>query len=96
MALEGGEHGAALGPVVAVLEARPIVSFLPVLLIEILFGLAMDYEVFLVSRIREAYVCSGNPREAIVTGSARAAGSSRRPRSSWSACSGRSCSTRTR
>ena len=28
----------------------------------------MDYEVFLVSRIREAYVRSGNPREAIVTG----------------------------
>jgi len=39
-----------------------------VLLIGILFGLAMDYEVFLVSRMREAYVKSGNPREAIVTG----------------------------
>jgi uncharacterized membrane protein YdfJ with MMPL/SSD domain len=44
----------------------PIVSFLPVLLIGILFGL--DYEVFLVSRMREAYVHSGNAREAIVTG----------------------------
>jgi uncharacterized membrane protein YdfJ with MMPL/SSD domain len=39
-----------------------------VLLIGILFGLAMDYEVFLVSRMREAYVKSGDAREAIVTG----------------------------
>jgi putative drug exporter of the RND superfamily len=52
----------------SVAQAGPVVSFLPVLLIGILFGLAMDYEVFLVSRIREAYVRSGDPREAIVTG----------------------------
>jgi uncharacterized membrane protein YdfJ with MMPL/SSD domain len=39
-----------------------------VLLIGILFGLAMDYEVFLVSRMREAYVKSGDAREAIITG----------------------------
>jgi putative drug exporter of the RND superfamily len=52
----------------SVAQAGPIVSFLPVLLIGILFGLAMDYEVFLVSRIREAYVRSGDPKEAIVTG----------------------------
>ena len=51
-----------------VAQAGPIVSFLPVLLIGILFGLAMDYEVFLVSRMREAYVKSGNAREAVVTG----------------------------
>ena len=38
------------------------------LLIGILFGLAMDYEVFLVSRMREAYVHSGDARESIVTG----------------------------
>ena len=37
----------------------PIVSFLPVLLIGILFGLAMDYEVFLVSRMREQFVHDG-------------------------------------
>ena len=36
--------------------AGPLVSFLPILLIGILFGLAMDYEVFLVSRMREDYV----------------------------------------
>ena len=49
----------------------PVVSFLPVLLIGILFGLAMDYEVFLVSRMREAYVKSGDAREAVVTGYAQ-------------------------
>jgi RND superfamily putative drug exporter len=46
----------------------PIVSFLPVLLIGILFGLAMDYEVFLVSRMREQFVKTGNARESVITG----------------------------
>jgi RND superfamily putative drug exporter len=46
----------------------PIVSFLPILLIGILFGLAMDYEVFLVSRMRESYVHSGRARDSIVRG----------------------------
>ena len=57
-----------LADLFGVAQAGPIVSFLPVLLIGILFGLAMDYEVFLVSRMREAYVHTGKPREAIVTG----------------------------
>ena len=57
-----------LADLFAVAQAGPIVSFLPVLLIGILFGLAMDYEVFLVSRMREAYVHTGNARESIVTG----------------------------
>ncbi len=57
-----------LADLFSVAQAGPIVSFLPVLLIGILFGLAMDYEVFLVSRMREAYVKSGDAREAIVTG----------------------------
>jgi putative drug exporter of the RND superfamily len=57
-----------LADLFSVAQTGPIVSFLPVLLIGILFGLAMDYEVFLVSRMREAYVRSGDPREAIVTG----------------------------
>jgi RND superfamily putative drug exporter len=51
-----------------VAQTGPIVSFLPVLLIAILFGLAMDYEVFLVSRMRESFVHTGKPRESIVTG----------------------------
>jgi RND superfamily putative drug exporter len=46
----------------------PIVSFLPVLLIGILFGLAMDYEVFLLSRVRESFVHSGKARESVVRG----------------------------
>ena len=46
----------------------PLVSFLPILLIGILFGLAMDYEVFLVSRMREDFVHGETAREAIVSG----------------------------
>jgi uncharacterized membrane protein YdfJ with MMPL/SSD domain len=57
-----------LADLFSVAQPGPVVSFLPVLLIGILFGLAMDYEVFLVSRMREAYVRSGDAREAIVTG----------------------------
>jgi uncharacterized membrane protein YdfJ with MMPL/SSD domain len=57
-----------LADVFSVAQEGPIVSFLPILLIGILFGLAMDYEVFLVSRMRESYVHSGDAREAIVTG----------------------------
>ncbi|MET0684268.1 MAG: MMPL family transporter [Solirubrobacteraceae bacterium] len=51
-----------------VANTGPVVSFLPVLLIGILFGLAMDYEVFLVSRIREQYVKTGDARGSIVAG----------------------------
>ncbi|GGM25377.1 MMPL family transporter [Dactylosporangium sucinum] len=46
----------------------PLVSFLPILLIGILFGLAMDYEVFLVSRMREDYVHGASAQEATVSG----------------------------
>jgi RND superfamily putative drug exporter len=58
-------HGAGI---LGVDTTSPIVSFLPVLLISILFGLAMDYEVFLVSRIRESYVEDHQPLAAIVNG----------------------------
>jgi RND superfamily putative drug exporter len=57
-----------LADVFGVSNPSPIVSFLPILLIGILFGLAMDYEVFLVSRMREAFVHGAKPRDAIVTG----------------------------
>ncbi len=46
----------------------PIVSFLPILLMAVLFGLAMDYEVFLVSRMREEVDHGAAPREAIIAG----------------------------
>jgi uncharacterized membrane protein YdfJ with MMPL/SSD domain len=57
-----------LADVFGVAQAGPIVSFLPVLLIGILFGLAMDYEVFLVSRMRETFTHTGRARESVVTG----------------------------
>ncbi len=46
----------------------PIVSFVPVILVGVLFGLAMDYEVFLVSRMREHYHHSGDAEEAVLGG----------------------------
>ncbi|MGB3687346.1 MAG: MMPL family transporter [Ornithinimicrobium sp.] len=49
-------------------EGQPIVSFLPIFVIGVVFGLAMDYQVFLVTRIREARVHGANSREAIVDG----------------------------
>ncbi|MFE0022615.1 MMPL family transporter [Amycolatopsis sp. NPDC059021] len=45
-----------------------VISFLPIILMGVLFGLAMDYEVFLVSRIREDYVHKGDPHHAIESG----------------------------
>jgi RND superfamily putative drug exporter len=51
----------------------PIMSMLPILLIGVLFGLAMDYQVFLVTRMREDYVHGTEPREAVVSGFAHGA-----------------------
>jgi RND superfamily putative drug exporter len=48
--------------------ATPILAFLPVIVIGVLFGLAMDYEVFLMSRIHEYYQDSGNNRQAVLKG----------------------------
>ncbi|MER2125266.1 MAG: MMPL family transporter, partial [Exiguobacterium indicum] len=72
--------GATLGFVVFVIQdghfidlfgfptASPVLSFLPVIVIGILFGLAMDYEVFLVSRMREEFTRTSNAKQAILTG----------------------------
>ncbi len=49
----------------------PIISFFPVMLFAILFGLSMDYNVFLLSRVREAYQGGDGPRESVVHGVAR-------------------------
>ncbi|MFG3149364.1 MMPL family transporter [Streptomyces sp. NPDC048243] len=71
---------AALGAVVAVFqwgwlsglmgveETGPIMSMMPIFMVGVVFGLAMDYEVFLVTRMREAYVHGEKPSQAIVTG----------------------------
>ena len=72
--------GAALGAVVAVfqlgwldgvfpgLSGGPIVSFLPIFVMGVLFGLAMDYEMFLVSAMREDYVHEGDAVAAVHRG----------------------------
>ncbi|MQS13814.1 MMPL family transporter [Streptomyces kaniharaensis] len=71
---------ASLGAVVAVYQwgwldglidvpkVGPVVSFVPILLIGVLFGLAMDYELFLVSGMKEQHVHGMAPREAVVAG----------------------------
>ena len=46
----------------------PIVSFIPIIAIGILFGLAMDYEFFLVSGMHEAYAHGKKPKDAVVEG----------------------------
>ena len=46
----------------------PVISFMPIILMGVLFGLAMDYEVFLVSRMREEFVHFGDARRAIHKG----------------------------
>jgi RND superfamily putative drug exporter len=46
----------------------PVISFMPIVLMGVLFGLAMDYEVFLVSRMREDFVHGGDARRAVRTG----------------------------
>lgn len=67
---------ATLGATVAVfqqgafglMEGQPIVSFMPIILIGLVFGLAMDYQVFLVTRMREAHVHGYSTKDAIVDG----------------------------
>ncbi|MCU1352326.1 MAG: hypothetical protein JWM05_1535, partial [Acidimicrobiales bacterium] len=54
-------------------ESLPIIAFLPMLMFAILFGLSMDYEVFLMSRIREEYVRTGDNTRSVGTGIAHTA-----------------------
>jgi putative drug exporter of the RND superfamily len=49
-------------------QPGPLISFMPIILVGILFGLAMDYEVFLVSRMREDFVHGDTARQATVNG----------------------------
>ncbi|MEU2717509.1 MMPL family transporter [Streptomyces sp. NPDC007205] len=71
---------AALGAVVAVFQwgwlfslmnveqTGPVMSMMPIFMVGVVFGLAMDYEVFLVTRMREAFVHGETPSQAVVTG----------------------------
>lgn len=66
------QHG-VLADVLNVTRTGPIISFMPIVLMGVLFGLAMDYEVFLVSRMREDYVhgdrsVRGAARRAVTSG----------------------------
>jgi RND superfamily putative drug exporter len=58
-------HGAAL---IGLDGAIPVVSYVPMMLFAILFGLAMDYQVFLLSRVREEIDAGKSPRQAVVDG----------------------------
>ena len=57
-----------LGGVLGFNRPGPVEAFLPVMLLSILFGLSMDYEVFLVTRIHEEWVISGDNRLAVQRG----------------------------
>jgi len=76
--------GASLGVVVAIFQwgwahtlvgaasTGPVISLLPIVLIAVLFGLAMDYGVLMVSRIRDAYVTTNDPSVAVIRGGQQA------------------------
>ena len=76
--------GAAYGVIVAIfqwgwmkdvfgIEPAPIEPFMPMMLFAIVFGLSMDYEVFLLSRVREEWVRTGDSRESVADGLAATA-----------------------
>ncbi|MEU6324394.1 MMPL family transporter [Streptomyces sp. NPDC047009] len=77
--------GAAYGVIVAVVQwgwfgpalgfptSMPITTWVPMMMFPVLFGLSMDYEVFLISRIREEYERTGDTRMAVTRGLARTA-----------------------
>ena len=57
-----------LGAIFGVDTPAPIISFLPILLIGVLFGLAMDYQVFMVTGMRESYVHGADAKRAVISG----------------------------
>jgi putative drug exporter of the RND superfamily len=65
--------GGALSQLIGIDHEVPIAPFMPVMTFAILFGLSMDYEVFLVSRIREEYLKDGDTRRAVADGVAKTA-----------------------
>jgi putative drug exporter of the RND superfamily len=65
--------GGAVGELIGIDHEVPIAPFMPVMMFAILFGLSMDYEVFLISRIREEYLKDGNTSRAVADGLAKTA-----------------------
>ena len=66
-------QGGAFGQLIGIENEVPIAPFMPVMMFAILFGLSMDYEVFLISRIREEYLKDGDTRRAVADGLAKTA-----------------------
>jgi RND superfamily putative drug exporter len=66
-------QGGTLGQLIGIDHEVPIAPFMPVMMFAILFGLSMDYEVFLISRIREEYLKDNNTRRAVADGLAKTA-----------------------
>jgi putative drug exporter of the RND superfamily len=66
-------QGGAVGELIGIDHEVPIAPFMPVMMFAILFGLSMDYEVFLISRIREEYLRDGDTRRAVADGLAKTA-----------------------
>jgi putative drug exporter of the RND superfamily len=69
LAAEGGAFGSLIG----VETDTPVPPFIPVMMFAILFGLSMDYEVFLLSRVREEYLRTGETHSAVANGLAKTA-----------------------
>jgi putative drug exporter of the RND superfamily len=65
--------GGTFGKLIGIDHEVPVAPFMPVMMFAILFGLSMDYEVFLVSRIREEYLKHGDTRRAVAAGLAKTA-----------------------
>jgi RND superfamily putative drug exporter len=65
--------GGAVGGLIGIDHEVPIAPFMPVMMFAILFGLSMDYEVFLISRIREEYLKDRDTRRAVADGLAKTA-----------------------
>ncbi|WP_138751968.1 MMPL family transporter [Paenibacillus sinopodophylli] len=57
-----------LSDLFGITNVGPLLNFLPILVVGIVFGLAMDYQVFLVSRMREDYVHSGDAKKSVISG----------------------------
>ena len=66
-------QGGAVGELIGIDHEVPVAPFMPVMMFAILFGLSMDYEVFLISRIREEYLKDGNTSRAVADGLAKTA-----------------------
>jgi RND superfamily putative drug exporter len=65
--------GGGVGKLIGIDHEVPVAPFMPVMMFAILFGLSMDYEVFLISRIREEYLKDGDTRRAVADGLAKTA-----------------------